>query len=111
MFLANGAMAAARACAVGLAEHEHTAIRILDSCGDEPLCPEADATAHYLVSCTQSYSSDEKIFSTDTPAVAIAPPLLLRRVWLPAESRSIILALAQPALGPPLTILFGNFRN
>src|SRR3989304_2043044 len=41
MFLANNAGASARACTVGLAAQEHTAIQVLDSSGDGHLCPDA----------------------------------------------------------------------
>ena len=89
MFLANNAVASARACMVQLAADEHTAIRILDSSGNENLCPEADsAAANCLAHCTQSYKSDQQNLSFDTPAVAVAPPLSLHRAWIPIEPRT-----------------------
>ena len=111
LFLANNAMAAARACMVQLPAHQNSAIQVVDSGGDAPLCPEADTTSHYLVNCAQSYNSDVQSFSFDTSAVAIAPPPPPHRIWFPAEPGLLVLALAQPVFARPLTILFGNLRN
>ena len=111
VFLANNAVASARACMVQLAADEHTAIRILDSSGNENLCPEADNTAaNCLTHCTQSYKSDQQNFSFDVPAVVFAPPLSVHRAWVPIEPRRLVIASAPPVVGPPLTILFGNLR-
>ncbi len=110
MFLANNAVASARACMVQLAAQEHTAIRSLDTSADEHLCPEADSAANCLAHCTQSYKSDEQRYSFDAPAVAVAPPLLLHRAWFPIEPRRLAIASAPTVVGPSLTILFGNLR-
>ena len=111
MFLANNAVAFARACMVHLDAQEHTAIRVLESGGDEHVCPEADSAANCLVHCTQSYKSDERQLSFDAPAAAaVAPPLSLHRVWIPVEPRRLVIASAPPVVGPSLTILFGNLR-
>ena len=111
MFLVNNAVASARACMVTLAAEEHTAIRVLDTGSGENLCPEADdAAANCLAHCTQSYKSDQQNFSFDVPAVVSAPPLSLYRAWIPIEPRRLVIASAQPVVGPPLTILFGNLR-
>ncbi|MFS8086043.1 MAG: hypothetical protein ACMG6H_10465, partial [Acidobacteriota bacterium] len=111
MFVANGAIAAARACMVGLDAHAHTAVRVLDCSGEEPLCPEAAATAqHYLVDCTQCYKGDKPGLFFDTPAVAIAPHLSLHRAWFQPAPRQLVIASVPPVGGPPLTILFGNLR-
>lgn len=110
MFLANNAMASARACMVQLAAQEHTAIRSFNSGGDEHLCPEADSAANCLAHCTQSYKSDEQRYFFDAPAVAVAPPLLLHRAWFPVGPRRLVIASAPTVVGTPLTILFGNLR-
>ena len=110
MFLANNAVASARACIMLMAAQEHTAIQALGSGGDEHLCPEADSAANCLAHCTQSYKSDEQRYSFDAPAVAVAPPLLLHRAWFPIEPKRLVIASAPPVVGPPLTILFGNLR-
>ena len=109
MFLANNAVAGARACMVALAAEEHTAIQALDS-GGEHLCPEADSAANCLTHCTQSYKSDQQNLSFDAPAIAVAPPFSLHRAWVPIEPRRLVIASAPPIVGPPLTILFGNLR-
>lgn len=111
MFLVNNAAAAARACMVQLAADEHAAIRILDTGGNENLCPEADnAATNCPAHCTQSYKSDVQNLSFDAPAIAFAPPLCLHRAWVPIEPRRLVIASAPPVVGPPLTILFGNLR-
>ena len=111
MFLANNAVASSRACMVQLAAEEHTAIQVLDSSGNENLCPEADnVAANCLAHCTQSYKSDQQNFSFDVPAVVFAPPLSLHRAWVPIEPRRLVSASAPLVVGPPLTILFGNLR-
>ena len=111
MFFANNALAIARACMVELAAPEHTAIRMLNSGGDEHVCPEADSAANCLAHCTQSYKGEQQRLSFDAPTIAIAPPLSLHRVWFQAEPRRLVMASAIPVVGPPLTILFRNLRN
>jgi len=110
MFLANNAVASARACTVGPAAQEHTAIQVLDSSGDGHLCPDAGSADDSIAHCTQSYKSDIQNLSFDTPAPAVAPPLLLHRVGGPVGPRLLVLASGPPIVGPPLTILFGNLR-
>ena len=110
MFLANSAVAAARACLVGLAAQEHTATKVFDSSGGAHPCPEADSAANSLAHCTQSHKGDAQTFSFDAPTVAVAAPLSPHRAWFPAGPRLPVLSLAPPVLGPPLTILFRNFR-
>ena len=110
MFLANNAVASARACTVGPAAQEHTAIQVLDSSGDGHLCPDAGSADDSVAHCTQSYKSDQQNFSFDVPAVVFAPPLSVHRAWVPIEPRRLVIASAPPVVGPPLTILFGNLR-
>jgi len=110
MFVANNAVASARACMVQMAAQEHTAIQVLYSGGDEHLCPEADSAANCLAHCTQSYKSDQQNLSFDAPAIVFASPLSLHRAGFPVRPRSLDLAVAPPVVGPPLTILFGNLR-
>jgi hypothetical protein len=111
MFVMNNALAAARACMVELAAPEHTAIRVLNSSGDEHLCPEADSAADCLTHCTQSYKGEQQRLSFDAPTIAVAPPLSLHRAWYPVAPRRLVMASAPPVIGPPLTILFRNLRN
>ena len=109
LFLVNSTMAAARACVAGLAATEHTTTRVVSDC-DGPPCAEAATAVHYLVDCTHCYKSDEQSVFLDTPALAIAPPLPLHRVWFLPEPRQPVIASVAPVVGPPLTILFGNLR-
>ena len=111
VFLANGAMAAALACMVDLALHEHTATRVHDCGGDAPTCAKAETSAHYLVDGNRSHKADEKAVSFDPPAVAIESPLWLRRALLPIPPSLPVIASAPPVVGPPPTILFGNIRS
>ncbi len=111
MFIASNAAAAARACVVNLAGQEHAAVRALDAEGDEHLCPQSDDASRCLRHCTQSYKSDQQQFSADVPVFLSAPALAVFQAPIQAQSRLVVVALAPPIVGPPLTILFGNFRN
>lgn len=111
MFLANNAVASSRACMVQMAVQEHAAIQVLEAGGDKNLCPEADGAANCLAHCTQSYKSEQQNLSFDVPAIAVAPPLSLHRARFAVEPRRLVIASAQPVVGPPLTILFRNLRN
>ena len=110
MFLANNALAAARACMLVPAAPEHTAIQVLVAGCDEHSCPEADSAANCIAQCTQSYKNDEQKVSFDTPAFSNAPPVSPHRDWLPAEPGTLVIASVAPVVGPPLIILFGNLR-
>ncbi|OGI67706.1 MAG: hypothetical protein A2W18_09640 [Candidatus Muproteobacteria bacterium RBG_16_60_9] len=111
IFLANNAVAAARACMVELATQAHSAIQTLDTSGDAHRCLDADRTANCLAHCTQSYKNDERKFSFDAPPFVIAPAPSPHRAWFRAEPRLLVIASAPPVVGPSLTILFGNFRK
>ena len=110
MFLANNAMAAARACMLVPAAQRHAAICMLNSGCDEHSCPEADNAANRIAQCTQSYKSGEQKVSFDVPAFSIAAPVPPHRVWLPAEPGTLVISSLPPVGGPPLIILFGNLR-
>lgn len=111
MFFASNAAAAVRACMADLAGQEHVAIRALDAEGDEHLCPQSEDAGRCLTHCTQSYKSDEQRFSADVHAVALAPALAVLHVSFQAQPKPVVVASAPPIVGPPLTILFRNFRN
>jgi len=87
------------------------AVRALDAEGDEHLCPQSDDAARCLTHCTQSYKNDEQKFSADIPTIALAPFLTVLHVSFQAKPKVVVVALAPPIVGPPLTILFRNFRN
>lgn len=110
MFLANSAVAAARACLVEFAGPAHGAIQLADAAGHEHLCPVSDDAARCLTHCTQSYKSDEqKLFWSDVPGVAVAPAPAVLRVWF-RPGPVVTPPVSLPPIGPPLTILFGNLR-
>lgn len=111
MFFASSAVATARACMADLAGQEHLAVRALDAEGDEHLCPQSDDAGRCLTHCTQSYKSDEQRFSADVHAVALAPSLAVLHISFQAQPKPVVVASAPPIVGPPLTILFRNFRN
>lgn len=109
VFLANNAVAAARACIVELAGPEHGAIQLADAAGHEHLCPLSDDAARCLTHCTQSYKNDEQKFWTDVPGVVFASAPTFLRVWVHPEPVVTLIG-SVPPIGPPLTILFGNLR-
>ena len=111
MFIASNAAAAARACVVNLAGQEHVAVRALNAEGDQHLCPQSDDASGCLTHCTQSYKSDQQQFSPDVPVFLSAPARAVFQAPIQAQPRLVVVALAPPIVGPPLTILFGNFRN
>jgi hypothetical protein len=111
MFFASNAVATVRACVADLAEQGHMAVRALDAEGDEHLCPQSDDAARCLTHCTQSYKNGEQTFSADVHVVALAPFLAILHVSFQAKPKLVVVASAPPIVGPPLTILFRNFRN
>jgi hypothetical protein len=111
MFLASNAAAAVRACTVDLAGQGHVAVRALEAEGDEHPCPQSDQASRCLSHCTQSYSSDARQFPADAPFLVFAPAPALFHASIQAKPKLVVVALAPPIVGPPLTILFGNFRN
>lgn len=111
MFIASNASAAARACVVNLAGQEHAAVRALDAEGDEHLCPQSDDASGCLTHCTQSYKNDQQQFSADVPPLVLAPAPAVFHAPVQAAPKLVVLALAPHIVGPPLTILYGNFRN
>ena len=111
MFFASNAAAAVRVCTVDLAGQGHAVVRALDSeCGGHP-CPQSAAAALCLTHCTQSYSIGAQRLSADAPLLVLAPALADFHVPIQVQPKPIVLALALPIVGPPATILYGNFRN
>jgi hypothetical protein len=111
MFFASSAAAAARACIVDLPGQEHVAVRALDAEGNEHLCPQSDDVARCLTHCTQSYKSDVQQFSADVPLFVLAPAPAVFHAPIQARPKLVIVALVPHIVGPPLTILYRNFRN
>jgi len=111
MFFASHAAAVVRACIADLAAQEHIAVRELGAEGYEHQCPQSDDADRCLTHCTQSYKNDEQKFSVDVPAFAFAPFLTVLHASFQAKPKAVVVASAPPIVGPPLTILFRNFRN
>lgn len=111
VFIVSNAAAAARACRADLAGQEHIAARALDTEGDGQLCPQSDDARRCLTHCTQSYKYDGHKLSADFSAVAPPPFVEVFHVSFQAKPTVPALATAPPIVGPPLRILFLNFRN
>ncbi len=111
MLFASSAAAAARACIVDLAGHEHIAVRALDAQGNEHLCPRSDDAVRCLTHCTQIYKGGVQQYSADASALVLAPVPAVFHAPIQAKPKRVVVVLAAPIVGPPLTILFGNFRN
>lgn len=113
MFFASNAVATARACIVQLAGQEHVAVRAHNAEGDAHLSPQSGDATGCLTHCTQSYRSDKQQFSADVPLLVLAPapaPAVFHTL-VQAQPRLVVLAMAPHIVGPPLTILYRNFRN
>lgn len=111
MFFANNVPAAVRACVADSKSHEHIAVSAPADAGGEALCPPSDDAGACLTHFAQSYQNDEQKFWADFPPVGPAPVLSLLHVAFRAKPKPLVMASAPPIVGPPLTILFGNFRN
>ena len=111
MFFASSAAAAIGACIADLAGHEHMAGHAPDANAGEPLCPPSDDAGSCLTHYVQSYQSDEQKFWADFPPAVPAPVLGVLHVAFQEKPKLLVMAAAPPIVGPPLTILFGNFRS
>lgn len=111
MFVVNGVAAATRACTLSQVRHQHGAAQRLQAAPD-PTCPEAAATPCVVHCVQEAKSAEQKVpVVADSPAAFIAPPLDLRHASFPPVQAILPVALSQPIVGPPLTILFGHLRN
>lgn len=108
MFLANGVAAAARPCIVELSGQEHAALRSEGAA--EHLCPLSGDAARCLAHCTQSHKGEEQKLWIDVSGLVPTPAASAPRVWFQPEAAVPPLGLAPRVVGPPLTILFRNFR-
>ena len=111
MFFASNAIAAARAYVVQPTGQEHAAMRALDAEGDGNPCQQSNNAARCLTHCTQIYKNHEQQFSAEVPPLVLAPAPAVFHAPLQPTPKLVVLALAPHIVGPPLTILFGNFRN
>lgn len=112
MFFANNAAAAFRACAIDLAGQDQVAAHALEPrAGDTP-CPESDESGPCLKHFVQSQQYDEQKTWAGVPApVPLLAPKVLQLLITAQPRPVLIMAVAPPVVGPPLTILYGNFRN
>ena len=111
MFFASNAAAAVRACIADLAGSGHVAAHALEAGAGEPLCPQSEDTGACLKLYAQTYQNDEQKIWAGVSAAALAPVLTLLRVSIPPQPKLVLVAAAPPIVGPPLTILYRNFRN
>lgn len=111
MFFASNAAAAVRACIADLAGSGHVAAHALEAGAGEPLCPQSEDTGPCLKHYAQTYQNDEQKIWAGVSAAALAPVLTLLRVSIPPQPKLVLVAAAPPIVGPPLTILYRNFRN
>jgi len=111
MFFASNVAAAVRACVVDLATQGHIAVSAPAAAPGESKCPPTDDAGPCLTHYAQSYQNDEQKFSLDVPSSALAPVLIVFHPFSRAKPEPDLRAAAPLFVGPPLTILFGNFRN
>ena len=111
MFFANNVAAAVRDCVADVKTDEHVAVSAPAAAGTESLCPPSDDAGPCLTHYAKSYQSGEQQFWAEFTKVAIAPVLGVLHIAYQAKPTLLVVASAPPIVGPPLTILFGNFRN
>jgi hypothetical protein len=112
MFFANNAAAAIGACFADLAGSKHHAIKTQVAEGSKPLCPPSDDAGPCLTHYAQAYQIDAQPAWADFTPAAPAPVLgPLHASFQAKPKRLVLVASAAPIVGPPLTILFRNFRN
>lgn len=109
MLVASNAMAAAHLCVVERAVPQHQTTQMELEDGQQDVCPDATGTSIDPNSCAQAQKGDNQKFSSDAPALVIAPPTFIPRAWFPPVT-TLVPASYQTPVGPPPTILFGNLR-
>ncbi|OGA04946.1 MAG: hypothetical protein A3I00_08100 [Betaproteobacteria bacterium RIFCSPLOWO2_02_FULL_64_12] len=110
MFFANSVAYAARVCIAELAGQEHGMAGDSAAIKIEHQCPSADDAGLCLTHCTQGFKSEQRV-SPEVPAVFVALPLFIPYARVEARPTIPVVAFAPKVVGPPLTILFRNFRN
>ena len=111
LFFANNAAAGVLACVAGLAGQGRLAVHAVDGMAGAPACPESDESGPCLVHYAQSHQFDEQNTWAGVATTLFIPARNLPRLAVPAQPKPIVLASAPPLVGPPLTILYGNFRH
>ena len=111
LFFANNSAAAARACVSGIAGSGQAQAHALGAYAGEPACPQTDGAGPCPKHQVQSHQAGENDIWAVTPALAVLAAPELPLLTLPAAAKLVVVASAPPVLGPPLTILYRNFRN
>ena len=111
VFFANNVAYAARAGLSALAEHEHALLGHSNAAAVAHECPSADDPGICLIHCTQGFKNSEQKVMQEIPGVPLAPGASLSHPPFRVESAGPVAALLPHFVGPPLTILFRNFRN
>ena len=111
MFFANNAAAAVCACIVDMAGQGHVAVHALGAKADEPACPQSGEAGPCLKHYLQSFQNGGQKIWAPVPATALVPVLNVLQVSVPARPKLVVVAAAPPIVGPPLAILYRNFRN
>lgn len=110
MFVANSVAYAARVCIAELAGQERGMAGASAASDVEHQCPSADDAGLCLTHCTQGFKSEQTV-SPEVPGLILAPVLFVSYAWVEAGPTTPVVAPAPQVVGPPLTILFRNFRN
>lgn len=111
MFLANNVVAAAYACITALNGANLAAIRALDArqvTHSEPASADAESC---LTHCAQGDEIQQQDLAAAVHAPASVPGLPAAHLTASIKPVAPLVALAPRIIGPPLTILFHNFRN
>ncbi|MHB8666019.1 MAG: hypothetical protein ACYC7B_00670 [Burkholderiales bacterium] len=111
MFFASNAAASVRACVVSVTAQQHAAVPALDVEGHAHPCSQSDDAAGCLTHCVQYYKSGGQQLAADVPVPVPAPAPAVFHASVRANPTRVVVALAAPVVGPPPTLLFGNFRN
>ena len=111
MFFANNVAAAVRACIADAVMPEHAVVAVETAAASHPLCPQQDESGPCPTHYAQSYPSDEQKAWAGFPRVVPVPVVAALPAIFHAQPKDRFYASAPPVVGPPLTILFGNFRN
>lgn len=114
MFFANNAVAAVRACSADHAMQGRAAISAPAGAADQAPCPQDDDAGpclkHYAQAYESSQGNESCLWNGFSPLVFI-PTLAVVHASIQASPKLVAVAAAPPRVGPPLTILFGNFRR
>jgi hypothetical protein len=113
-FLWSNVTVAAHACITALAAQVHEAVALQDAVPEHEGCaheqPSPADPALCLTHCLQADEITAQKIIIGVPGAVCPPVLFLLSSSAHALPVAPVLALAVPIVGPPLTILFRNFR-